>query len=172
MVRKSANKSLTLKKLQEDGILREKSVYMFELGMWLKSIESYFRLEGNRLFHSSGYSISQRNFLEEIKIIDSLLLRITRLCVNIIGTEEWNLIKFYEYVDNILLNKEKPRVISRAKDENYQISIQALFDQLITVQPIPPEYRDPSERPPSSQNRVTVPFVGREEEMPRKREGS
>ncbi len=133
-MKKTVNRqSLSIKKLREEGLLTEKSAQLFELGMWLKSIESYFRLEGNQLFHSPGYTISQRNFVEEIKIIDNLLLRITRLCVNIIGTEEWNLIKFYEYVDNILLKKESPRVVSKLRDEDYQRSIQELFQQLADI---------------------------------------
>ncbi|MBN2134112.1 MAG: hypothetical protein JW737_00125 [Acidobacteria bacterium] len=124
---------ISLDNLREKGILKEKSAQIFELGMWIKAIESYFRLEGNTLFRSEGYSLAQRNFVEEIKIIDNLLLRITRLCVSIIGTEEWNLMKFYEYVDNILLKKDKPRIINQPRNGHYQKSIQDLFDQLADI---------------------------------------
>ena len=124
---------ISIQQLKNKGVLKEKSARLFELGMWLKSIESYFKLEGKALFRSDSYNVSYRNFVEEIKIIDSVLLRVTRLCVNIIGSDEWNLIKFYEYVDNILLDKQRPRIMKKLKDADYQLSIQDLFDQLADI---------------------------------------
>lgn len=124
---------ISLQELRREGVLREKSAQLFELGMWLKAIESYFELEGKALFRSEKYNISYRNFVEEMQIIDYVLLRITRLAVNIIGSDEWNLIKFYEYVDNILLKREKPRVISKYDDSEYHKSIQELFERLANI---------------------------------------
>lgn len=124
---------ISLQELRREGVLREKSAQLFELGMWLKAIESYFELEGKALFRSEKYNISYRNFVEEMQIRDYVLLRITRLAVNIIGSDEWNLIKFYEYVDNILLKREKPKVISKYDDSEYHKIIQELFERLANI---------------------------------------
>jgi len=132
--KKAEKPEISIEELKNQGILREKSAQIFELGMWLKAIESYFSLEGKALFRSEKYNISYRNFVEEMQIIDFVLLRVTRLAVHIIGSDEWNLIKFYEYVDNILLKREKPRIIiSKHSDSEYHKSIQELFDRLANI---------------------------------------
>lgn len=132
--KKTAKKpEISIEELKNQGVLREKSAQIFELGMWLKAIESYFSLEGKALFRSEKYNISYRNFVEEMQIIDYVLLRVTRLSVHIIGSDEWNLIKFYEYVDNILLKREKPRIIPPHGDSIYHRSIQDLFDRLANI---------------------------------------
>jgi len=78
----------------------EKSRFVFELAMWLKCIDSIARPEYYaRIIHPSLDHLT-KNYFQEVKIINSILLRITSLCILIVGEDKWNISRFAQYIDN------------------------------------------------------------------------
>lgn len=113
-----------------------KSRFIFELAMWLKSVDSMARPEYYaRIIHPSLDHLT-KNYFQEVKIINSILLRITSLCILILGEDKWNISRFAQYIENNL--KSRSTVTKLAPPEYatgipFQKDYAKLFDTLVEV---------------------------------------
>jgi len=112
-----------------------KSRFIFELAMWLKSIDSIARPEyySQIIYPPSDYLT--KDYSSEVKIINSVLLRITTLCILILGEDKWNISRFTQYIENNLKSRSAtPKIIS--KEERavpFQKDYAQLFDTLVEI---------------------------------------
>lgn len=86
-----------------DSLAREKkSEYLFELEMWINSFERFFRVKNHPL---SDYEISEilnKDFTEELWVVQNVSVRMSFLCTEILTRERHNLILFERYIENEL----------------------------------------------------------------------
>jgi hypothetical protein len=113
----------------------EKSRFIFEQVMWLKSIDSIARPEyySRILFPSSDHLT--KDYFQEVKIINNILLRITTLCILILGEDKWNISRFAQYIENNL--KSRSAIPELTSEEHSGLIFQkdyiSLFDTLVEI---------------------------------------
>jgi len=76
--------------------------YLFELEMWLKSFERYFRISNQPQSHESGHSLALRSFYEEVALVAHAVHRVTQLCTRLASEDQVNQERFDKYVENYL----------------------------------------------------------------------
>ena len=82
---------------QEGG---EKAKAIFELAMWLKSLDCFAVAERQSLFFGKPNQLLLSNFREQVKVINEVLQRVTQLCVLLLGKERWNMSRFSQYIES------------------------------------------------------------------------
>src|SRR5215510_3788042 len=75
---------------------------LFELEMWLRSFERFFRIKNQPLSERETAQLGLRNWSEELRLVDHVLLRVTQLCSAILTEEQVNQTRFDKYVENYL----------------------------------------------------------------------
>ncbi len=61
---------------------------LFELEMWLQSFERFFRVKNQPLSDKEQRSLTLRNWSEELRLVDNVLLRVVQLCASILTEEQ------------------------------------------------------------------------------------
>jgi hypothetical protein len=72
---------------------------LFELEMWLRSFERFFRIGAQPLAESEARSLTLRDWSEELRLVDDALTRVVQLTTSILTEEEVDLTRFDRYVE-------------------------------------------------------------------------
>jgi hypothetical protein len=75
---------------------------LFELEMWLRSFERFFRIKNQPLSDKETKQLALRNWSEELRLVDNVILRVVQLCTAILTEEQVNLARFDKYVESYL----------------------------------------------------------------------
>src|SRR5512134_3770700 len=78
---------------------------LFELEMWLRSFERFFRI-GSRLSERETRALALRNWSEDLRLVDNALMRVVHLATSILSEEQVDLTRFDRYVEGSLANDE------------------------------------------------------------------
>jgi hypothetical protein len=76
--------------------------YLFELEMWLRSFERYFRIRNQPLSEDSTRTLAIRSFYEEIGLVAHAIDRVTKLCTLLSSEDQVSHERFEKYVENFL----------------------------------------------------------------------
>ncbi len=79
---------------------------LFELEMWLRSFERFFRISNQPLSDKEKKQFALRNWCEELRLVDNVLLRVTHLCGAVLTEDQVNEARFGLYVDGYLKKDE------------------------------------------------------------------
>lgn len=86
-----------------DNVNREqKTNYLFELEMWLKSFDRFFRVKNHPLSEQELKDIVRRDFNEELRIVRNVTLRMSYLASEIMSEENVGIKRFNTYVESQL----------------------------------------------------------------------
>jgi hypothetical protein len=75
---------------------------LFELEMWLTSFERFFRIKNQPLSERETRQLALRNWSEELRLVDNVILRVVHLCSAILTEEQVNLTRFDQYLEGYL----------------------------------------------------------------------
>ena len=75
---------------------------LFELEMWLRAFERFFRIKNQPLSEKETKQLALRNWSEELRLVDNALLRAVHLCSSILSEEQVNQTRFDKYVEGYL----------------------------------------------------------------------
>src|SRR5437763_15598002 len=75
---------------------------LFELEVWLRSFERFFRIKNQPLSEKETKQLALRNRSEELRLVDNVLLRTVQLCTTILTDHQENLARFDNYVAGYL----------------------------------------------------------------------
>ncbi len=76
-----------------------KTAELFELEMWLRSFERFFRIGGQPLSDRETRMLALRNWSEELRLVDNALMRVVNLATSILSEEHVDLTRFDRYVE-------------------------------------------------------------------------
>jgi hypothetical protein len=79
---------------------------LFELEMWLRSFERFFRIGAQPLSDRETRALALRNWSEELRLVDNALMRVVQLSSSILTEEHVNLTRFDRYVESSLARDE------------------------------------------------------------------
>lgn len=79
---------------------------LFELELWLRSFERFFRIGGQPLSDRETRALGMRNWSEELRLVDNSLLRVVQLAASILSEEHVDLTRFDRYVEASFAHEE------------------------------------------------------------------
>jgi len=79
---------------------------LFELEMWLRSFERFFRIKNQPLSDKETKQLAARNWAEELRLVDNVILRAVHLCTAILTEDQVNQTRFGKYVESYLKKDE------------------------------------------------------------------
>jgi hypothetical protein len=79
---------------------------LFELEMWLQSFERFFRIKNQPLSDKEQRALTLRNWSEELRLVDNVILRVVHLCGSILTEEHVDLSRFDKYIETYLKKDE------------------------------------------------------------------
>lgn len=91
-----------LREWLEDIRLAGRTAELFELEMWLRSLEQFFRGDHRRGRGGQEARLAARNWIEELRLIDQVLLRVIVLCQRVLTEEQVNQARFGQYVQSFV----------------------------------------------------------------------
>jgi hypothetical protein len=80
---------------------------LFELEMWLQAFERFFRIKNQPLSDKELRGLALRNWSEELRLVDNVILRVVQLCTAILTEEQVDLARFDRYVEGFLRRDEE-----------------------------------------------------------------
>ena len=80
--------------------------HLFELEMWLKSFERYFRVSNQPQARESHHALAIRSFYEEVALVAQAVHRVKQLCTRLASEDQVNQERFDKYVENFLRDGE------------------------------------------------------------------
>jgi hypothetical protein len=75
---------------------------LFELEMWLRSFERFFRIKNQPLSEREMRQLALRNWSEELRLVDNVIQRAVQLCVSVLSEEQVNQTRFDKYLETYL----------------------------------------------------------------------
>src|SRR6185503_2502906 len=75
---------------------------LFELEMWLRAFERFFRFKNQPLSEREAKHLALRNWSEELRLVDNVARRAVHLCTAILTEDQVNLTRFDKYVEGYL----------------------------------------------------------------------
>jgi hypothetical protein len=75
---------------------------LFELEMWLRSFERFFRIRNQPLSEKETRQLALRNWSEELRLVDNVVVRVVQLCTSILSEDQVNLTRFDKYIEGYL----------------------------------------------------------------------
>src|SRR5262245_54384886 len=79
---------------------------LFELEMLLQSFERFFRVKNQPLSDKEQRALTLRNWSEELRLVDNIILRVVQLCGSILTQEQVELTRFDRYIETYLKKDE------------------------------------------------------------------
>jgi len=79
---------------------------LFELELWLRSFERFFRIESQPLSERETRALGLRSWSEELRLVDHAIMRVVRLCTSILTEEQADLTRFDRYIETNLAGDE------------------------------------------------------------------
>ncbi len=122
-----------------EGIYREKKTdYLFELEMWIIGFERFFRIKNHPLTDYEIAELLNKDFAEELWVVQSVASRVSFLCTEILTRERHHLLQFERYVENELkkdfvLDAFLEKMMGRPSPED---SITLLVDALADIRTV------------------------------------
>jgi hypothetical protein len=95
-----------LRRFTDQVAMAGKTAELFELEMWLRSFERFFRIGAQPLSERETRAMAARNWSEELRLVDNALLRVVQLCTSILSEEQVDLARFDRYVESSLNTDE------------------------------------------------------------------
>jgi len=95
-----------LKRFTDQVAAAGKATELFELEMWLRSFERFFRIGSQPLSERETRALAARNWSEELRLVDNVLLRVVQLAGSILSEEQVSLARFDRYVESNLTLEE------------------------------------------------------------------
>ncbi len=86
----------------DDAVAAGKTKDLFELEMWLRSFERFFRIKNQPLSEKETKQLALRNWSEELRLVDNVILRTVQLCTSILTEDQVNLARFDKYMETYL----------------------------------------------------------------------
>jgi hypothetical protein len=77
-----------------------KAAELFELEMWLRSFERFFRIGSQPGSDRESRALALRNWSEELRLVDNAILRVVQLATSILSEEHVDLTRFDRYVES------------------------------------------------------------------------
>lgn len=91
-----------LRQWMEQVVGAGKTRDLFELEMWLRSFERFFRIKNQPLSEKETKQLALRNWSEELRLVDYVILRTIQLCSAILSEDHVNLTRFDKYLEGYL----------------------------------------------------------------------
>jgi hypothetical protein len=91
-----------MRRWMDDLTAAGKTHDLFELEMWLRSFERFFRIKNQPLSEGEMRQLALRNWSEELRLVDNALLRAVHLAGSILSEEAVNQTRFDKYVEGYL----------------------------------------------------------------------
>ncbi len=95
-----------LRRFTDQVAMAGKTAELFELEMWLRSFERFFRIGAQPLSDRETRAMAARNWSEELRLVDNALLRVVQLSTSILSEEQVDLARFDRYVESSLNTEE------------------------------------------------------------------
>ncbi len=95
-----------LRQWMEEVAAAGKTADLFELEMWLLSFERFFRIKNQPLSDREKSQLAMRNWSEELRLVDNVILRVIHLCTAILTEEQVSRTRFDQYVERYLKRDE------------------------------------------------------------------
>jgi hypothetical protein len=86
----------------EQAVAGGKTSELFELEMWLRSFERFFRIRNQPISEKEIKQLAVRNWFEELRLVDNVIVRVIHLCTSILTEEQVNQTRFGQYLDSYL----------------------------------------------------------------------
>jgi hypothetical protein len=83
-----------------------KAAELFELEMWLRSFERFFRIGALPSSDRENRALALRNWSEELRLVDNAILRVVHLATSILSEEQVDLTRFDRYIEDSLARDE------------------------------------------------------------------
>ena len=77
-----------MRKWMEAAVSSGRTTEMFELEMWLRSFERFFRIKNQPLSELERKQMTIRNWSEELRLVDNVIVRVIQLCTAILTEEQ------------------------------------------------------------------------------------
>ena len=91
-----------LRQWLEQIVVAGKAAELFELEMWLRSFERFFRIKNQPLSEKETRQLALRNWSEELRLVDNVVVRVVQLCTSILSEDQVNLTRFDKYIEGYL----------------------------------------------------------------------
>jgi hypothetical protein len=91
-----------LRQWMEQVVAAGKTADLFELEMWLRSFERFFRISNQPLSEKETRQLTLRNWSEELRLVDNVVMRVVQLCTSILSEDQVNLTRFDKYIEGYL----------------------------------------------------------------------
>jgi hypothetical protein len=86
----------------EQMVIAGKTTDLFELEMWLRSFERFFRIRNQPISEREAKQLALRNWSEELRLVDQVVLRVVNLSTSLLSEEQVNHARFDKYVESFL----------------------------------------------------------------------
>jgi hypothetical protein len=124
-----------LRQWMDDVVAAGKTRDLFELEMWLRSFERFFRIKNQPLSEKETRQLALRNWSEELRLVDNVILRAIQLCSAILTEDHVNLARFDKYVEGYLKKDDAvdPYIEKLIRQSTPEASLTLLRDSLEDV---------------------------------------
>jgi hypothetical protein len=95
-----------LRRFTEQVAASGKAAELFELEMWLRSFERFFRAGARPLSERESRALASRNWSEELRLVDNAIVRVLQLASSILTEDRLDLDRFDRYVESSLAVEE------------------------------------------------------------------
>lgn len=86
----------------EQVVAAGRTAELFELEMWLRSFERFFRIRNQPLSDRERQQLTLRSWSEELRLVDNVIQRVMRLCSAVLTEEQVNQARFGRYLEGYL----------------------------------------------------------------------
>jgi hypothetical protein len=80
----------------------KRTAELFELEMWLRSFERFFRIKNQPLSDKEKKQLTLRNWSEELRLVDNVILRVMHLCEAVLTEDQVNQTRFGMYLEGYI----------------------------------------------------------------------
>jgi hypothetical protein len=88
-----------MRQWMEQVVAEGKTRDLFELEMWLRAFERFFRIKNQALSDKEIRQLALRNWSEELRLVDNVILRTVQLCTAILTEDQVNQTRFDKYLE-------------------------------------------------------------------------
>lgn len=117
---------------------QQKSESLFELEMWIRCFDRFFRTRNHPLSEQETREVIRRDFSEEMKIVRSVGLRLSHLCADLLSIERVDSLNFTHYVESHIRREDSMATL--AEHLSVQLtpedSLAFLMESLSDLRPI------------------------------------
>src|SRR5215813_11822362 len=122
----------------DDAVAAGKTKDLFELEMWLRSFERFFRIRNQPLSERESKQLALRNWSEELRLVDQVLVRVVNLCTSLLTEEQVNHARFDKYVESFLKKDDVvdpyvEKLLRQATPEESLVLLREAFEDMHVV---------------------------------------